>query len=140
MHVLRSLPALLLSLCVAACTTGRPLQRDGAPSGVEGALETQRGWWRALATGDTAYLEAHSARLLSLTLSSGKTLDREATFVQAATFAGSPAPTFGWSDEAVRAVAPGVAIATTRASESAALATSAYRYTTVLERDGSGGA
>ncbi|HEX8361963.1 MAG TPA: nuclear transport factor 2 family protein [Longimicrobium sp.] len=138
---MRALPrttALLLSLCLAACVTVRTTPRDAASSDTAGALETQRGWWRALATGDTAFLEAHSARPLSATLSSGRTFDRAAIIAQAVTFAASAPPTFGWSEETVRMVAPGVALATTRSTESAGMATSAYRYATVLERDGAG--
>ncbi|HEX8213042.1 MAG TPA: DUF4440 domain-containing protein [Longimicrobium sp.] len=127
---------LLLSLCIAACATAGSTPRDSAPSGLSGVLETQRGWWRALATGDTAFLHAHSAHPLSLTLSSGRTFDRAATIAQAAAFAASTPPTFGWSDETVRLVAPGVALATTRATESAGLVSIAYRFVTVLERDG----
>jgi hypothetical protein len=128
--------ALPLALCVAACATVPSTPRGTASSDLAGALETQRGWWRALSTGDTAFLEAHSARPLLVTLSSGRTFDRAALFAQAATFAASAAPTFGWSDETVRLIAPGVAVATTRATEGAALASSAYRYLTVLARDG----
>jgi hypothetical protein len=125
-------------LCLAACATARPAPGAAAPSDAASVLETQRGWWRALAIGDTSFLEAHSARPLSLTLSSGRTFDRAGAIAQAVAFAGSPAPTFGWSDETVRLAAPGIAVATTRATESAALASSAYRYLTVLERDGAG--
>lgn len=143
MHaLLRTIPLLLLP-CVVACASGRSTSRGdtprtGAPTDVAGALETQRDWWRALATGDTAYLEAHTARPLTLTLSSGRTLDRAGTIAQSAIFAASTRPTFGWSDESVRLVAPGVAVATTRSTETVALASSAYRYVTLLERDGAG--
>lgn len=136
MRAFRPTTTLLLSLCVAACTTGRATPLKPAPADLTGALETQRNWWRALATGDTAFLGVHSAHPLSLTLSSGRTLDRGATIAQAVSFSASAAPAFGWSDEAVRLVAPGIAVATTRATEGAALASSAYRYMTVLERDG----
>jgi hypothetical protein len=132
---LRTIP-LLLSLCVAGCATVSAAPRDAAALDAAGALETQRGWWRALATGDTAFLAAHSAPDLSLVLSSGRTFDRAATFAQAAVFAGSTPPTFSWADETVRQIAPGIAVATTLGTESVALASSAYRYTTVLERDG----
>jgi hypothetical protein len=128
----------LLSIFIVACATVPSMAREAAPSDVAGALETQRGWWHAIATGDTEFLQAHSARPLSLTLSSGRTLDRTATIAQAVTFAASTRPTFGWSDETVRLISPGVALATTRATESVALVSSAYRYTTVLERDGAG--
>jgi Domain of unknown function (DUF4440) len=130
--------SLLLPLCLAACATVPSTPRDDASSDVAGVLETQRGWWRALATGDTAFLEAHSARPLSVTLSSGRTFDRSAVIAQAVTFAASAPPAFGWSDETVRLVAPGVAVATTRATESVALVSSAYRYLTVFARDGAG--
>jgi hypothetical protein len=123
---------------MSACATIPSTPHDTAPATVAGVLETQRGWWRALALGDTAFLEAHSARPLSVTLSSGRTFDRAATIAQAVTFAGSTPPTFDWGDETVRLVAPGVAVATTRATESVALASSVYRYTTVLQRDGAG--
>lgn len=137
MHTLPRTSILLLSLCVAGCTTTiGSTPHAAAPSEVAGVLDTQRGWWRALATGDTAFLEAHSARPLSLTLSSGRTFDRAATVANAAAFAGSEPPTFGWSDETARLVAPGLAVATTRATESAPLASSAFRYMTVLEHDG----
>jgi hypothetical protein len=135
---MRALPrtTLLLSLCLAACATVRATPRAAAPADTAGVLETQRGWWRALAIGDTAFLEAHSARPLSVTLSSGRTFDRAAIIAQSVTFAGSAPPTFGWSDETVRMVAPGLAVATTRSTEGAALASSTYRYLTMLQRDG----
>jgi hypothetical protein len=135
MRALSRTTTLLLSLCAAACATVTP---GTAPSGTAGALETQRGWWRALATGDTAFLQAHSAPPLSLTLSSGRTFDRAGAIAQSAVFAGSTPPTFGWSDETVRLLAPGIALATTRSTEGAALVTSTYRYVTVLEREGAG--
>jgi hypothetical protein len=135
MRALSRTTTLLLSLCAAACATVTP---GTAPSGTAGALETQRGWWRALATGDTAFLQAHSAPPLSLTLSSGRTFDRAGAIAQSAVFAGSTPPAFGWSDETVRLLAPGIALATTRSTEGAALAASTYRYVTVLEREGAG--
>ena len=138
MRALHRSATLLLLASAAACATGRPTPPDAAPTDVAGALEVQRGWWRALATRDTAYLAAHTARTLWLTLSSGRTLDRSATLAWSAGLAASAPPTFGWSDETVRLVAPGIAVAATRATESVALLSGAYRYTTVLERDGAG--
>lgn len=138
---MRALPrttTLLLSLCIASCATAPRAHRGAAPSDTAGALETQRSWWRALALGDTAFLAAHSAPTLWLTLSSGRIFDRAAALAEAVTFAGSAPPTFGWSDETVRPVAPGIVAASTRATESAGLASSAYRYLTILERHGAG--
>ncbi|HEX8395341.1 MAG TPA: nuclear transport factor 2 family protein [Longimicrobium sp.] len=129
---------LLLSLLLAACATVPSPPRGTSPSDADGVLATQRGWWRALATGDTAFLEAHSAQPLTLTLSSGLTLDRAAAIAQSLSFAGSSPPAFGWSEETVRVVAPGVVVATTRSTETVGLTSSAYRYLTVLEREGAG--
>src|SRR5688572_18338802 len=118
---------IMLSLVVAGCATGRTMPRGSEPSGVAGeVLEMQRDWWRALALGDTTFLAAHSADALSLTLSSGRTFDRSGALAQAAAFAASSPPTFGWSDQTVRLVGPDVAIATIRATESVALVSSAY--------------
>ena len=135
MRAASRITGLLLSLFAAACAAPRAMPPVAAPSDIAGALETQRGWWRALATGDTAFLNLHSADSLSLTLSSGLTLDRAATIAQAVMFAGSAPPTFGWSDERVRLVAPGVAVATTRSSEAVAGTSSDYRYMTLLTWD-----
>lgn len=155
--------SLLSCLAVAACAThkhatppshaaasARSVDEadDVTTSTTAGALDAQRGWWRALAIRDTAYLAAHAGDSLTLTVSSGRTFDRAATIAQAAPPSPSPpaaggaiarttapAPiTFGWSEEHVRLVAPGIALATARATESAALASSAYRYVTLLER------
>ncbi len=138
---MRALPrttTLLLSLCLTACVTVRATPGAAGGADTAGALDTQRGWWRALALGDTAFLEAHSARPLTATLSSGRTFDRAAIIAQAATFTANPDLTFAWADESVRMVAPGVAVATTRSTEGIALITSTYRYSTVLEREGAG--
>ena len=130
----------LHAIGVAACATVGVAPRDGAPaeSMPSGALDAQRAWWRALAVGDTALLEARTARPLALTLSSGRTLDRAAAIAQAVPYATMPQPTIEWSDETVRLVAPGVAVASTRAIERVAAGASTYRYTTVLQRDGAG--
>ena len=137
MSFARSL-TLLLPLSTAACTAGRSIPSDvravAVVADTAGVGETQRRWWRSIATGDTAFLEAHSAPVLSLTLSSGRTLDRQETLRQAAAFASSAPPTFGWSDETVRLISPDIAVARTRATESAGLASDAFRYTTILER------
>jgi ketosteroid isomerase-like protein len=133
--------AVLLALGLGACGGNVP---PGAVSGAAasdtvGVAEAQRGWWRAYAVADTAYLQAHTAPAFSLTVSTGATFDRAAMLAQAATHVNGSRMTMAWSDETARLAAPSVAVATVRSTESdGPAATSTFRYLTVMERAGNG--
>jgi hypothetical protein len=131
----------LLALSLAACAGNVPqATMSGAAAGDStGVLEAQRAWWRAYAVADTAYLQAHTAPAFSLTVSSGATFDRAGMLAQAATHVNGSRLTMTWADEQARLAAPSVAVATTRSTESdGGLATSTFRYLTVMERAGGG--
>jgi hypothetical protein len=131
----------LLALGLAACAGNVPhATTPGAVAGDSaGVLEAQRAWWRAFTIADTAYLQAHTAPAFSLTVSSGATFDRAGMLAQAATHVNGSRLTMTWADEEARLAAPSVAVATTRSTESdGGMATSTFRYLTVMERAGGG--
>lgn len=132
--------AVLLALGLAACAGNAPgAAVPGVAADSAEALEVQRAWWRAYAVADTAYLQAHTAPRFSATMSSGVTLDRAAMLRQAATHVNGSRMTFTFAEDAVHFAAPSVAVATTRSTESdGAMATSTFRYLTVMERAADG--
>jgi ketosteroid isomerase-like protein len=122
---------------IAACAGTASGARPGSTAAdTAGARAAQRDWWRAFATADTAYLQAHTTQDFSLTLSSGRMFDRAAMLAQAATHVNGGRLALEWSDEQVGVVAPPLAVATTRATESDGPTTATYRYLTVLVRGG----
>lgn len=130
---------LLLALAAAACaSTASTVPPSGAGELFDNqtAIRMQSAWWEAFTQGDTAYLQAHTAADFSLTLSSGRTYDREATLAQAATHAGGVQ--MEWADEAVRLTAPDVVIVTARMAERAGGGVHTFRYLTVLHRTAAG--
>lgn len=130
---------LLLGLAGCAGNASHAAMSSAARADTAGVLEVQRGWWRAFTVADTAYLQAHTAPAFSLTISSGATFDRAAMLAQAATHVNGGRLTMAWADEAVRAPAPSLAIATTRATETDGQSVnSTYRYLTVMERGADG--
>jgi Domain of unknown function (DUF4440) len=109
-----------------------------AASDTADVVAAQRAWWRAFTLADTAYLREHLAPAASLTLSSGRTLGRDAILSEAASFTTGAQLAVTWVEETVRFPAPAVAIVTSRVSETAGPVTGVYRYLTVLERQGAG--
>lgn len=132
----------LLALALAACAGNAPPAAGPGAAGVDDSasvLEVQRAWWRAYAVADTAYLQAHTSPALSLTVSSGTTLDRAGMLAQAATHVNGARLAMEWKEGAVRVASPSVAVATARVTESdGPAATATYRYLTVMERAGDG--
>jgi hypothetical protein len=129
---------LVAALAVTA-TPDRPAEGPTrVPSDTAGAVAAQRAWWRALVLADTTYLRAHSAPTLSLTLSSGRTFDREAALAEPASHTTGRAVTVRWADEAVRSPVSAVAVVTSRVTETVGPTSSTYRYLTVLERGTAG--
>lgn len=130
----------LLVLGLAACTGSAPpvAAPAAAPADSASVLAAQRAWWRAFAIADTAYLRAHTSPVLSLTVSSGRTFDRERMLAEAATHTAGGRLAMEWAEETVRRLGPGTALATTRATETDGPASSVYRYLTVLERTAEG--
>ena len=136
-----ALASLLLALAAAACAGATPPRLPSAgpaASDTAGALAAQREWWRAFAVADTAYVRAHTAPAVSVTLSSGLTLDLAGTVAQVATHVNGSRLGMAWAEEAVRLASPSVAIATARLTESEGTSTTTFRYLTVLERAGGG--
>jgi hypothetical protein len=131
--------AMVGSLAMAACSSGgRPPAGPAAAGDDAGALEVQRGWWRAYAVADTAYLQAHTAPDLWLTISSGTRYDRAGMLEAIGAHVNGSRLAMEWSDESVRMASPSVAIATTRATETDGSVAVVYRYLTTLERAADG--
>jgi hypothetical protein len=129
----------LFALALAACA-GNVSSAGAGAAGADtvGVLEAQRGWWRAYAIADTAYLQAHTAPALSLTLSSGATFDRAGMLAQAATHVNGSRLTMTWADETARLAAPSVTVATVRSTEADGPTSQTFRYLTVMERTAGG--
>ena len=125
-------------LAVSAASAHPAGGRSLAAADTVGAVAAQRAWWRALVLADTAYLRAHSAPTLSLTLSSGRTFERDAALAEAASHTTGGAVTVRWADEAVRSLGPAAAVVTSRVTETVGSTSSTYRYLTVLERGAAG--
>ncbi len=101
------------------------------------ALVAAHAWWDAFAKGDESRVTALSATDLSVTLSVGATLDRGGAIAAAREHAGSAYAGTVWSDDRVRFVARDVAVVTSTATEGFANVRTAFRYLTVLARQGS---
>jgi hypothetical protein len=138
------LAAAILVLPASACAgaahdparIAQPASRSA--SDTAGALQAQRDWWRAFAIADTAYVGAHTAPELALTLSSGRTFDRAAMLRESASHTAGARLRLEWAEEAVQAAAPGLAVVTTRVTESEGTNTQSFRYLTTLVRHGAG--
>lgn len=95
--------------------------------------ETQR-WWTAFAINDAAYLRAHTASEMTLTLANGGTFDRAGLLAQSATFTNGAAMKMEWPAQSVRFVTPDLALVHGRLDERVGPNGSTYRVLTVLER------
>lgn len=132
---MKRIAVLFLVLTGAGCA-GR-LPRAATTVSADTALKAaQFAWWRAMTVADTAYLRAHSTDALTLTLSSGLTFDRDGMLAEFASHTTGADVVMSSSDEAVRFLAPNIAIVTSRFKETAGRGFSTYRYTNVFERIG----
>jgi hypothetical protein len=141
-RLLSPLAALVLAGCAGAASTAPPTggaaPASAAAGDTAGVLAAQRGWWHAFTVGDTAYLQAHSAPSVSLTLSNGRLYDRAGMLARAATHVDGIPVRGDWTEEAVRLPAPGVAVVTSRVTETNGPRSIVFRYLTVLERGRAG--
>jgi hypothetical protein len=140
-RLLSLLAAFSLAGCAAASTQPAPAAASAAASPAaedSSALAEHRRWWSAFAVGDTAYLQAHTAPVFSVTVSTGRTYDRAGMLARAATHADGGGVRMDWSEESARFPAPGVAVVTSRVAETNGGRAAFFRYLTVLER-GPGG-
>src|SRR5687767_4972048 len=120
------LPFFLTACASAASTAGPPAD---APSQAD-VLALQRDWWRAFTVADTAYLQAHTAPAFSLTLSSGRTVDRAGMLAQAATHVNGASMAVQWAEESVPLATPSAVVATRRVTESLGGTSQVYRFLT----------
>lgn len=140
-RLLYPVAALALAGCAVASTAPPP---SGAPASIHAAaadssaLAAHHGWWLAFSVGDTAYLQAHTAPVFSVTMSTGRTYDRGGMLARAATHLEGSRMRIEWADEATRFPAPGVATVTSRVTETDGPRVVFFRYLTVLEQ-GPGG-
>jgi hypothetical protein len=124
-----------LTACAAAPPPAAP---SIAGADTAGALAAHHDWWRAFTVADTAHLHASTAPVFSLTLSNGQMLDRAGMLARAATHVTGSGMRIEWTEDAVRVPGPGVAVVTSRVTESDGRRGGVYRYLTVLQRDGNG--
>jgi hypothetical protein len=129
---------LFAALAMTAAPARFAVAQAPVPADTAGAVAAQRAWWRALLLADTAYLRGHSVPTLSLTLSSGRTFDRDAALAEAASHTTGGEVSVRWADEAVRTLAPAAVVVTSRVTETVGPTSTAYRYLTVLARGASG--
>jgi glyoxylase-like metal-dependent hydrolase (beta-lactamase superfamily II) len=131
---MRNLLVLAATIAAVACRASAVTQ--GTPADpASAAIAAQRAWWRAFTVADTAALAAHSAPGLTLTLSSGRTLDRATTFTESASFTTGTRLSLEWSGETVRPLAGGRSVAVSaRMTEIDGRTVNVFRYLTVLER------
>lgn len=138
-RLLAPLAALGLAACAAAAPTPPSAPAASTIAAADSsALAEHHRWWRAFAEGDTAYLQAHTAPVFAVTVSTGRTYDRAGMLARAATHANQGDLRMEWSEESTRFPAPGVAVVTSRVGEAVGPRTAFFRYLTVLER-GPGG-
>lgn len=128
--------AVPIALAAAGCASAAP--SASVASDTAGALAAHHDWWRAFTVADTAHLRARTAPGFSVTLSNGQTLDRAETIARAATHVDGARLGVAWAEDAVRPAGSGVAIATSRVTETNGPRSIVFRYLTVLERDGNG--
>jgi hypothetical protein len=134
----RRVISLVLAIAAFTASSEMPAATPVTPPSPEAQVTVAaRDWWDAFARGDTTALETRTAPLLSLTLSTGRRMDRAQAMAQTARHTGSRYAGTMWSDEQVRVVAPGVAIAASTAAEGFGKQRTTFRYLTVLERKGS---
>ena len=124
------------TLLIAACTPAMRTTPQPATQSGE-LLAVQRAWWTAFALADTATLARLTAPTFRLTLSSGRTFDREGALAESARYTTGSRLALSWSDEAARPLAGGDAVViSARMREAERQNVAHYRYTTILERDG----
>jgi hypothetical protein len=129
-----AISALILAATLSGCFAHSKL--SPASNQVNDLIHVQRTWWSALPRADTAYLRAHSAADLALTLSSGKSFSIDSLIRTVATTRHDIA--VQWADENVRYPDENTAIVTSRSTESEGLRSSTYRYTTFLRKSSRG--
>jgi hypothetical protein len=102
-----------------------------------GAATVAERWWRAITLGDTAALRQHTSPRLTLTLSNGQTLGRDALLRDAATHV-PKGTTFvrPAADVAAHPVA-GAIVVTSSVTEGSGGGSNTFRYLAVLERSDS---
>ncbi len=136
--VILQLTHLIAAFAMIVMPAGADEGQVRVPTDTAGVVVAQRAWWQAFVLGDTAYLRAHSAPTLSLTLSSGRMFDRNAALVEAASHTTGGELTVRWANELVRYPSRAVAVVTSRVTETLGPSSSTYRYLTVLERGTTG--
>jgi ketosteroid isomerase-like protein len=126
--------SLVVTVAVTGCATLPNLNEGTKPP--ENPISVQRAWWSALPGSDTAYLRAHSAPDLTLTLSSGKSFGADSLVRSVATKRHDIA--VQWADEHVRYLDENTAVVTSQSTESEGPRSSTYRYTTVIRKGAQG--
>jgi hypothetical protein len=123
-------------LAVGGCTHARTA-RVAPLSGMEreAISATAQRWWRVVAARDSAAVRAASVADLHVTLSSGRTYDRDQFLKAVGDFAAGPATSAAWSEIDIRPLGEASVVLTGRSAESSPGGTTDYRYQMVLERE-----
>lgn len=134
--MLRHTCLLTAVLAVGGCTHARtaPVTTlSGAERAAISAAAQQ--WWRDVAARDSAAVRVASSPDLHVTLSSGRTYDRDEFLKAVGDFAAGPSTSTAWSEIDIRPLGPGSVVLTGRTAESNPTGTTEYRYQMVLERE-----
>lgn len=100
----------------------------------QAAISRTQEWWTAFAMNDAAYLRAHTASEMTLTLANGGTFDRAGLLTLSATFTAGATMKMEWPTQSVRFATPDLTIVHGRLDERVGPNGSIYRVLTVLER------
>jgi hypothetical protein len=135
-----SLRPALLSLCLLcaampfAHAADAPAAAAPADAATANAIAGTQQWWKAFSVNDAAYLQAHTAPDMALTLASGATFDHAGLLAESATFTNGARMRMDWASEAVDFPTPDIAIVRSRLTETAGPSAKTYRVITVLEQ------
>ena len=120
-----------------ASTVDSPVAPEAFTDDSLAALVAHRAWWAAFTVADTASLRVRTAPSFLLTVSSGRTYDRDAMLAQAATHVNGGRLQVTSTDDRVALVGR-TAIVSAAVTERNGPVVGTYRFLTVLERDGAG--
>lgn len=126
-----------LLFALAAAPPARAAHRSAPPpvsADSAAVLAAHRAWWRAFTVGDTARLASLSSSRLSLTMSTGRTLDRAAALADARQRGDSSGVRLAWGEETAQ-VWGEAAVVTSRFTESVGATDLGYRFISVLRRE-----
>jgi hypothetical protein len=108
-----------------------------SPADTAGLLAIHRAWWQAFTYGDTSRLATLTAPAFTLTMSTGRTLDRGGALADALNRDDSTTIHLDWADDVVESWGP-TALVTSRFTERSGPNEASYRFLSLLRRAADG--